>query len=405
MKDIMGLMSKAKEMQEKMQAMQEELASLETEGSKGAAFLSLAGSTFFACSDNTKQEESEEKNGKKKLNILILGGTSFLGPHQIAYALGRGHSISTFTRGKTKPGIYPELFEQVESLIGDREDNLEALKGRKWDAVIDNSGRKVEWTKATAELLKDNVGLYLYTSSTGVFYPYLDDDIKEDHDLVLEMPEGIEDEEMKMEYGYGVMKANSEIAAKEAFGADRCIIVRPTYMVGPADKTDRFIYWPVRLNKGGEVLVPGKKDDPVQFIDVRDVAAFMIGLIETKQTGTFNAAGPAEETGMRKFVEQAHQAYSSEASFVQVDDYDFLLEHKIPYLIPWIMPTGNNYGSARINNAKAIAHGLSFTPLEKTMKNTLAWWMSEAVAEERRQKIEDLIAGEMEVLDAWKVKA
>ena len=121
------------------------------------------------------------------MKILILGGTSFLGPHQIAYALERGHEVSIFTRGKTQPTIFKELFNQVEHLIGDREDNLEALKGRNWDAVIDNSGRKVEWTQATAQLLKDHVGYYTYTSTVSVFYPYYKADAREDWPLVMKV--------------------------------------------------------------------------------------------------------------------------------------------------------------------------------------------------------------------------
>ena len=199
-----------------------------------------------------------------------------------------------------------------------------SLKNRKWDAVIDNSGRNVEWTKATAELLKDNVGLYIYTSSTGVYYPYLGKDIKEDTELVLEVPEDLPDEEMKMEYGYGVMKANSELAAKNAFGADRTIVVRPTYMVGPADLSNRFIHWPIRLSRGGEVLVPGKKDDPVQFVDVRDVAQFMIRLIEDQDVGTYNAVGPKDFMGMHTFVEEAKKAFDVENELVMIDDYAFL---------------------------------------------------------------------------------
>lgn len=166
------------------------------------------------------------------LNILILGGTSFLGPHQIAYALQRGHSVSIFTRGKTVSSIHKEVFKQVEHLTGNRENDLEALKGRKWDAVIDNSGQKAQWTKDSAALLKDNVDVYLYTSSTGVYYPYLGSDIKEDTKLVLEIPVGIT-EIQSYEYEYGVMKAHSELEAQKAFGIDRTIIVRPTYMMGP----------------------------------------------------------------------------------------------------------------------------------------------------------------------------
>jgi len=339
------------------------------------------------------------------LNILILGGTSFLGPHQIAYALNRGHSISIFTRGRTQPTIYKPLFKKVEHLIGDRQDDLEALKGRKWDAVIDNSGHRVAWTRDSAQLLKDNVDLYLYTSSTGVYYPYLGSNIKEDTQPVLEMPENL-DEVQKVEYGYGVMKANSEIEAKKAFGEDRTIVVRPTYMMGPADRTDRFTYWPVRLSRGGEVLTPGKADDPVQYIDVRDVAGFMIRLIEQRNAGTYNAVGPASPTGMQAFIYGAHATFSSAATFVSIPDYDFLEKHKIPYAIPWIMPTGENYGSARVNNQHGIANGLTFTPLVQSVRDIYEWWHSDAVTEERREKMvsgkDSLMAREKEILKAWK---
>lgn len=360
----------------------------------------------FPLLDHSNEADSALiKNNSHQLKILILGGTSFLGPHQIAYALKRGHSISTFTRGKTKPTVHQKLFKEVEHLVGDRNDNLEALKGRKWDAVIDNSGRKVEWTKASAELLKENVGLYLYTSSTGVYYPYLGEDIKEDTKLVTEMPDNLNEEE-ELEYGYGVMKTNSENTAKSIFGSDRIIIVRPTYMMGPADRTDRFTYWPVRLERGGEVLVPGKPDDPVQYIDVRDVAEFMIRLIEHKQTGTYNAVGPASAQTMMPFIYGAHAAFSSPVSFVEVPDYDFLIKHKIYYSVPWIMPTGKNIGSAKINFEASLEKGMSFRPLAESIRDIFEWWNSGVVSKERIDKMtsapDTLMAREAEILKAWK---
>ena len=186
-----------------------------------------------------------EKHSDKKLNILILGGTSYLGPHQIAYAMSRGHKITTFTRGKTKPTIHPELFKNVEMLIGDREDNLEALKGRKWDAVIDNSGRKVKWTTDTAELLKNQVGMYVYISSVSAFYPYTGTDFSPSRKLVLKMPTDLEPGENRL-YDYGIMKANSENETKRVFGNDRAAVIRPHFIVGPGDKQDRFHHWAVR---------------------------------------------------------------------------------------------------------------------------------------------------------------
>jgi len=159
-------------------------------------------------------------SSEKKLKILILGGTSFLGPHQIAYALERGHEVSIFTRGKTVPKVHTELFGKVEKLVGDREDNLEALKNREWDVVIDNSGRKTKWTEDTAKLLKDKVGLYMYTSSISVYYPFYGDDFSESRELVTEMPADVTEDE-KYTYDYGIMKATSEIAAIKEFGEAR----------------------------------------------------------------------------------------------------------------------------------------------------------------------------------------
>lgn len=346
----------------------------------------------------------EEKS--PPLKILILGGTSFLGLHQVAYAMGRGHSISTFTRGKTEPSIYAELFENVEQLIGDRKDNLTALENRKWDAVIDNSGHDAEWTKKTAELLKDNVGLYLYTSSTGVYYPYLSSDYKESDKVLLVEPEEISDEHEKIEYWYGVMKANSELEAIKQFGKDRTIVVRPTYMIGPADKSNRFIHWPIRLNKGGEVLLPGKASDLVQYIDVRDVAEWMIRLIEDKKAGTFNAVGPKDQQTMHAFVEEAQRAFSAKSSFVQVNNYEFLKEKNILDIVPWIMPIGKNEGSAKVNNEKGIKNGLTITPLQKTIKDTHDWWVSDAVTQEQRNEVEldsnAVLQRESVILEEWK---
>lgn len=340
----------------------------------------------------------------KSLKILILGGTSFLGPHQIAYAIERGHSVTTFTRGRRKPIIHQDAFKDVEALIGDREDNLEALKGRKWDVVIDNSGHKVQWTKDTAELLKDSANMYMYTSSVSVLFPFDGTDFSEKRKLVLENPAKEVYESNKMEYDYGIMKANSELAAIEAFGSDRATIVRPHLIVGPADPTNRFNYWPIRLAQGGEVLMPGKSDDPIQFIDVRDLSQWMIRLLEQSISGTFNASGPGFTLTMPQFVYGAHAAFNSPVSFVHADDYDFLEEHNASYASPWLAAKGIYYGMTRSENRKAIANGLTFTPLAKTVLDSYEWWQTDAIPEERRAKMknESLMAREKDIIAAWK---
>ncbi len=376
-------------------------------GIQAGLALPVMGYSLFSCSPKTEHKDiSHSKATNEKLNILILGGTSFLGPHQIAYALNRGHSITTFTRGKTLPTIHKELFKNVTQLIGDRKNDLTALEDGKWDAVIDNSGHNTEWTKRSAALLKDKSEIYLYTSSTGVYYPYLEENIKEHAELVLEEPEGIEDEDMKLEYWYGVMKTNSEIEAKKEFGNERTIVVRPTYMIGPGDKSNRFIHWPIRLAKGGEIMLPGKEHDPVQYLDVRDAAEWMIRLIEEKNTGTFNAVGPQHTQGMYQFVEQAKRAFEADVSFIKIGDYEFLKQQKLFHLVPWIMPEGNNKGSARINNEKGINAGLTFRDLKTTISDTYDWWYSDALTDDQRNSYEldpeSTIMREQPILEAWK---
>lgn len=357
----------------------------------------ILGSNLLAC-------DSKEKS---KLKILILGGTSFLGPHQIAYALKRGHSVSIFTRGKTKSTIHKELFDKVEHLIGDRNDNLKALEKGEWDVVIDNSGRNVKWTTDTAELLKDRAKLYMYTSSTGVYYPYVGENITEETKTLTKEPEILENEDEKLEYWYGVMKTNSENAAIKAFGIDRTIIARPTYMFGSGDKTNRFIHWPVRLAKGGEVLVPGKAGDLVQYADVRDVAEFMIRLAENNTIGKFNIAGPTEQQTMLAFANEAKGAFNINTTIVSIDDYDFLHKNGIDYLVPWIPPVGKNYGSSKTANKKAIAAGLTFRNLKTSVKEMHDWWYSDAMNQEQRDKFEKAPKGvlmkEQEILKKWKL--
>ncbi|WP_299114916.1 NAD-dependent epimerase/dehydratase family protein [uncultured Winogradskyella sp.] len=364
----------------------------------------LLGSTLLSCIEENKTQTEVSNLTDKKLKILILGGTSYLGPHQVAYAIGRGHSVSIFTRGKTKPKLHKEAFKKVEHLIGDREDNLTALENRKWDVVIDNSGRKVQWAKDTANLLKDNVGMYMYTSSTGVYYPYLNNSISTKTPLVLSLPTGITDDE-KYEHEYGIMKANSELEAMKVFGKDRFVAIRPTYMLGPGDRTDRFLHWPLRLSKGGEILVPGKKEDLVQYVDVRDVAEWFIRLAENNQAGTYNGVGPKAEQTMLDFVKEASKAFDKSYSFTLVDDYDFLKENNIYYQIPWVMPDEKHYGSARIQNTNAINNGLTFRPLKDTIIDTYNWWNSNIIDLERKEKYETnknaLIAKEKELLTQW----
>lgn len=334
------------------------------------------------------------------LDLLILGGTSFLGPHQVRCALERGHRVSIFTRGKTQPLIHTGLFDHVEHLVGDRDGNLKALEGRRWDAVIDHSGQRVAWAKDAAELLKDAANQYLYVSSTGVYYPYHEVDIAETSQPMLA------DVPPQDPPSFGVMKARSEIAVRQAFGNERTTIVRPQYIVGPGDLKDRFTYWPQRIARGGEVLVPGSFDDPIQWIDVRDLTEWMIRLLEQDTTGTFNAVGPSSACGMAEFVHGVRAATSAPVTWTWIDDRAFLKAQGLTYSIPWLLPDGEFLGAARINNRAARNAGLTFRPLAQTCMDTLAWWESDQVTPERRDNPTWPLSVDRErvILEAWRLR-
>ncbi len=336
----------------------------------------------------------------RALSILILGGTNLTGPHNVRYALERGHSVTIFTRGQREPGMFQEAFEHVEHLIGDRENNLEALRGRTWDAVIDASGMNVSWTRDSAALLADAAETYLYISSTGVYYPYLTTEIDEDTELLLEDPSNGENGASS----YGVMKALSEREAQKAFG-DRSLIIRPGYIVGPLDSTHRGSYWPRRLRQGGNVMVPGKKTDLVQQVDVRDLTEFMIRCLENGTRGVYNVTGPSTPTTLEEFVYGVRATSSAAVAWTWIEDYAFLEEHRVFFAIPWIMPAGDNLGSQRISIERAKEAGLTFRPIAVTAMDTLDWFDSLPAEERANARMTIPREREAEVLAAWAARS
>lgn len=310
------------------------------------------------------------------LRILILGGTGWLGPNQVRAAIARGHEVTLFNRGRRNPGMFPEL----ETLIGDRDDDLEALAGREWDVAIDNSATIPRWVRQSTEVLGDSVGAYVFVSSVGVYLPYRTAPLAEDG------PIGTIDDPATEEVDgetYGALKALSEDVAREAY-PDTYQVVRPGYIVGPGDPTDRFTYWPVRMARGGNVLAPGTPSDPIQQIDVRDLAEFMIDLVEQRASGTFNAVGPVEPLTMGPFLETVREASGSDATLEWVDA-DFLEEHGVSFLTYWAAPRGDYMGMHRIDGSKAFAHGLDPRPLADTTRDTLEWFNS--LDDERRSRL------------------
>ncbi len=334
-------------------------------------------------------------------HLLILGGTGFLGPHTVRAALARGHKVTLFNRGKTNPHLFPEL----EKLRGDRRSgDLTALKGRKFDAVIDTSGYYPRAVTEAAELLADNVDQYMFISSISV---YADTSVVGlDEQGALGQLEDKTTEEVTGET-YGPLKALCEQAAEAVF-AGRTTNVRPGLIVGPGDPTDRFTYWPVRVARGGDVLSPGTPSDPVQLIDARDLAEWMIDAIEQRHLGEFNAVGPAEPLSVGAMLEACKQAAGSDASFVWADA-DFLAEQEVmpwQHMPVWVPPEGEYAGFGTVNISRALAAGMRFRPIVDTCRDTLTWWR-ELPEEKRSRLLEGKSAGisaarESEVLAAWR---
>ena len=305
--------------------------------------------------------------------ILFLGGTGFLGPHQVNYAIERGHTVTVFNRGN-KPGLFGD---SVEELVGDRDANvdagLSALEGdRTWDVVIDNSGYVPRHVRDSAELLKGRCGRYLYISTVAVY----------DFDVGTVFPEDgplarLDDptvEEVTNET-YGPLKAECDRIVQEIYG-QQCTVVRPTYVVGPGDHTDRFTYWVDRVNRGGDMLAPSGPELEAQWVDARDLCPWVITLAENNTPGVFNAAGPSSAVDRRGLMWGLRAQTAAPVTFYWPDD-DLLeeLELNLPMM-------AGREGSLRFENAASMKAGLVYRSLTETASDTLEWWNSQS--EERR---------------------
>ena len=320
----------------------------------------------------------------KKLKILFLGGTGMLGPHVIRILKDRGHEVTLFNRGNRD-----ELFPDLEFIQGNRivdvEPGLKPLQdevdtGRTWDAVIDTASVHT-WVENSAKLLKDNAGHYTYISSLSVYADNSQVGLDED-DAVATMPDDVADEittpRYNMQY-YGAVKARSEDAARKHFPG-KSLIHRPGLLVGPRDFTHRFTYWPYRVRQGGEVLAPGEPGHPLQFIDVRDLAAFMVLGIERGTTGTFNVNGPVSGEGgggmtIGKLLDACKTVTGSDATFTWAEG-DWLATQGVnawAQMPVWIPPNEQTAGFHTRDISKAAKAGLTTRPLEATIADTLTW--------------------------------
>lgn len=300
------------------------------------------------------------------MRVLVLGGSQFVGRHVVQIALDRGHDVTTFNRGKTNPGLFPD----VEELHGDRDGDLGALESGEWDVLIDVSGYIPRHVRESSELLADRVGHGVFVSTISVYHE------PHDHGLDEDAPLAQLDDPSVEEVGggtYGGLKVLCEQAFRDAFDG-RAAVVRPGLIVGPHDHTGRFTYWPERLARGGEVLGPGAPTRRVQFIDVRDLAAFLLHCGEAAVTGTFNGTGPAADLTFGAFLTAAGAALDATMTVTWVDDDVLLSEGVAPFTgVPLWLPATAPTGMLAVSVKRALDHGLVIRPLADSLRDTLAW--------------------------------
>ncbi len=328
------------------------------------------------------------------MKILFLGGTRFLGRHAVEAALARGHEVTLFNRGESGPGLFPG----AEHLVGDRRVDVSALRGRRWDAVVDTSAYVPRVARMAAEALADSVEHYLFVSTLSVYRQDVQQALTDDSPTVeLEDPET---EEVGVRT-YGGLKLLCERTVEAAFPG-RTVVLRPGLLVGPYDNLGRFRYWLLRIAAGGEVLAPGSPDRPWQLVDVRDVAGWMVKMLEDGTTGTFTVPGPYLEWTTGRVLETCREASGSDARFTWVDDF-FLWDHGVrPAMLPFWVPRQPDPwpDPHRIPVDRPVAAGLVFRPLEQTVRDSLEYELAHP-APETEQPVGIAPEHEREVLDAW----
>ena len=304
------------------------------------------------------------------MRLLIIGGTRFAGRHLVEAAVARGHTLTLFNRGQSNP----ELFPQVEQLHGDRTEDLTPLRGRTWDAVIDTSGYVPRHVSQSAEVLAHGVDRYVFISTVSVYAESNPRGMDETAPLAKLNDETVEEVTGET---YGGLKVLCERAVEQLL-PERALIIRPGLIVGPHDPTDRFTYWPYRIAQGGEVLAPGNPDQPVQIIDGRDMAAWIVKMVEEKRAGVYNAVGPEQRLTMRILLEACVTVVNRQTHLTWVSE-EFLLDagaepwSEIPVWVPELDAAFDT-----VSNAKAIAAGLKFRPLAETIADTFAWAQTRA---------------------------
>ena len=368
----------------------------------GALGLAIIPSAASALASETPSPAAPGR-ARRALRMLILGGTGFTGPAQVEYAVARGHQVTVFNRGRTNPGILDKL--KVEELTGDRNGDMSALRGRQWDVVIDNPTMLPRWVRTAGEILKNNTQHYIFISTISVYADTSKSGMDESTALLQ-----LRDPASENPQDYGALKAASEAEAERQYPG-KTTIIRPGLIVGPGDNSDRFTYWPVRIDQGGEVLAPGDGTDPVQIIDARDIAEWTVRMAEQKAFGIYNATGPASELSMAEMLYGIRAVTSAPVKFTWVPA-DFLASQNVrgwSNMPVWVAPRPESAGFSAVSIAKALEKGLTFRPLAVTAKDTIEWHKQRPEAARTRQQTHPNAPGlrperEQAVLAAWKAK-
>ncbi len=330
--------------------------------------------------------------------LLFLGGTNFIGPHQVRYALRRGHEVTLFNRGRTNPHLFPDL----EKLVGDRESDLSALEGRRWDVVVDTSATNPAWVERSARMLEDACERYVFVSTRSVYADTSRVPMSTAAPVWTYESAGVEPGAGRLPYG--LSKALAERIVREKFGRERSLVFRPGLIVGPGDPTDRFTYWPVRIHRGGEVLAPGDGSDPVQVIDVRDFAEWLVEMVEADESGTYNVVGPRTPRPMAELLYGIRAVTTAETTFTWVDA-DFAVNAGLrPYaeMPVWRPARGRFAGFARFDLTPEVEKGLAFRSLADTAAATLEHHFSRPADRQAALRSGVGAEREREVLDLWR---
>jgi 2'-hydroxyisoflavone reductase len=339
---------------------------------------------------------TQDRPPARKLKMLILGGTGFIGPHMVRYALDRGHELTLFNRGRSNTDLFPG----VENLIGDRNGDLESLRGRTWDVCMDNNASNINWVEYSTEFLKDSVGLYFYVSSRSAYSDLSSVPMHAGAPTFTYETAGVEPGAETLPYG--LQKALCERQTQKVFPG-KSTIFRPGLIIGPGDQTDRFTYWPVRIHRGGEVLSPGNPSDTVQIIDVRDLTEWMVRMAEDGNAGVYNGVGPAIPRPMEQLLYGIRAVTTAETTFTWVPE-PFLTEHGVrPYshMPVWMPPLPGREGFARFDLTPEVEKGLTFRPLAVTAKDTLDYHFSRPAEQQNPLRAGLSPEREAEVLAAW----